>query len=181
MADGRGRAELLAFLDYLGQRGLIPPNTAAARKASANKVLAILSEEEASDVTLLDHDSLFLRFGHLHKGDYSPDSLQTYVSRTRVSLDDFKRYCDDPLNFRTKSSGGSRTRPQNGKPKTTAASVPGVEDRSSETVPTHAVQILPISIRADVIVKIAGLPHDLTKPEAHKLANIILAHAMPEV
>ncbi len=182
MADGRTRADLLTFLDFLGQRGLIPPNTASARKASANKVLAILSEEEASDVTLLDLERLFTRFGHLHKGDYSPESLLTYVSRTRTSLDDFKRYCDEPLNFRPKGSGAARGRVANGKPKPVANTVAETEmgNRPSDPIPTHAVQVLPISIRSDLIVKIAGLPHDLTQSEARKIANIVMAHAMPE-
>ena len=52
MSDGRSRADLLSFLDFLGQKGLIPPSTASARKASANKVLAILSEDEAVEAVL---------------------------------------------------------------------------------------------------------------------------------
>jgi hypothetical protein len=180
MASGRSRADLLTFLDYLGQKGLIPPATASARKASANKVLAILSEEEGSDVTLLDLESVFTRFGHLHKSDYSPDSLQTYVSRTRTSLDDFKRYCDDPLNFRPKGSGSPRSRAANSKTKPGSTGGSVSEDRPIDIPTAHAIQVLPISIRSDVVVKIAGLPHNLTKPEAQKLANIILAHAMPD-
>jgi hypothetical protein len=39
---------------------------------------------------------------------------------------------------------------------------------------------LPISIRADLVVKIAGLPHDLTASEAQRIANIVIAHAMPD-
>jgi hypothetical protein len=37
---------------------------------------------------------------------------------------------------------------------------------------------LPIQLRADLAVYISGLPLDLTKPEAQKIANIVLAHAM---
>lgn len=180
MADGRSRADLLAFVDYLGQKGLIPPNTASARKASANKVLAILGEDEAIDVTLLDQESLFTRFGHLHKSDYSPESLQTYVSRTRTALDDFKRFCDEPLNFRPKVSGSAKGKAVNGKPKPSTPQVTRDDERSHEPISIHAVQVLPISIRADLIVKIAGLPHDLTFAEAQRIANIVLAHAMPD-
>lgn len=179
MAAGRTRADFLTFLDFLGQKGLIPPSTASARKASANKVLAILSEDEASDVTLLDLESLFTRFGHLHKGDYSPESLQTYVSRTRTSIGDFRRYCDEPLSFRPKGSGASRIKMSNGKQKAVADSETVSEVRQAELTPTHAVQVLPISIRADLVVKIAGLPHDLTQLEAQKIANIVLAYALP--
>ena len=171
---------MLSFLDFLGQKGLIPPSTASARKASANKVLAILSEDEAVDVTLLELDNLFTRFGHLHKSDYSPESLQTYVSRTRTAIDDFKRFCDEPLNFRPKSSGSLRLKAGNGKPRTSAPPVSEVGARLIDPVSTHAVQVLPISIRPDLVVKIAGLPHDLTRAEAQRIANIVLAHAIPD-
>lgn len=180
MTSGRARADLLTFLDYLGQKGLIPPATASARKASANKVLSILSEDEASDVTLLDLESVFTRFGHLHKGDYSPESLQTYVSRTRTSVDDFKRHCDDPLNFRPKGSGSAKARTANSKNKQGPVASPVSDAHSADGHATHAVQVLPISIRSDVVVRVAGLPHNLTRPEAQKIANIILAHAMPD-
>jgi hypothetical protein len=36
--------------------------------------------------------------------------------------------------------------------------------------------VLPIAIRSGVVVEIVGLPFDLTKAEAQKVANIILAH-----
>lgn len=38
---------------------------------------------------------------------------------------------------------------------------------------------LPVQVRSDVTVHIKNLPHDLTEAEARRLANIILAHAIP--
>lgn len=177
MANGRGRTDLLEFLDFVGRKGLIPPSTASARKASANKVLAILSDDEATDVTTLDMESLFTRFGHLHKSDYSPESLQTYVSRTRTSIDDFRRFCDEPLNFRPKGSAGNRTRVSSGRSRPSSTESLEGDNSPIEQVSIPAVQVLPISIRSNLVVKIAGLPHDLTTSEAQKIANIILAHA----
>jgi hypothetical protein len=43
------------------------------------------------------------------------------------------------------------------------------------------VEILPIQIREDLNVQIAGIPHDLTKAEADKIARVVMAMAMPEV
>ena len=37
--------------------------------------------------------------------------------------------------------------------------------------------ILPIQIRPDVTVLVQGIPHDLTKEEANKLAAVVLAMA----
>lgn len=36
--------------------------------------------------------------------------------------------------------------------------------------------VLPIKIRDDIIVRVAHLPHDLTKKEADKIIRIIMAH-----
>jgi len=39
--------------------------------------------------------------------------------------------------------------------------------------------IVPIPIRADVTVRISGIPHDLTKAEAERIARVIIALAEP--
>lgn len=39
--------------------------------------------------------------------------------------------------------------------------------------------IVPIQIRPDLTVHIQGLPHDLTKKEAEKIAGVVLAFASP--
>lgn len=179
MVEGRSRADLLQFLDYMGRKGLIPANTASARKAAANKVLAMLSEEEAQDVTDLDMGETIRRFGNRFRSDYTAESLQSYASRLRSSLDDFKRHCDDPLNFKPgRNKVGSRTsraRTEDPRNDSGATSPPHPQLR-----PVPAVQVLPIALRPDLVVQIAGLPHDLTKAEAQRIANIVLAHAIPE-
>jgi hypothetical protein len=42
------------------------------------------------------------------------------------------------------------------------------------------IDILPIQIREDVTVQIAGIPHDLTREEAQKIARVVLALAEPD-
>ena len=54
MTEKRSRQDFLAFLDWMSDKGLMAKNTVAARKAAASKVLSILSDEEAQDVTTLD-------------------------------------------------------------------------------------------------------------------------------
>ncbi len=176
MAEGRSRVDLLKFLDYMGRKGLIPANTASARKAAANKVLQILSDDEAEDVTALDVDETVRRFGNKFRSDYTAESLQSYASRVRSSLDDFKRHCDDPLNFKVGRKSPYRPqRDRSASAKIEAAGSPQAPVRSSP-----AVQVLPVALRPDLIVQIAGLPYDLSKVEAQRLANIILAHAVPD-
>lgn len=182
MAGQRSRTELLKFLDYVRIKGLVSPATAEARKASANKVLGILSEEEAEDVLALDLDQVVTRFGNLHGKSYTPDSLRTYKSRTKSSLDDFARYLENPMAF--KSGVQLRERKQkNGKSELeSAAANRGDEVQPTirhSPMPTASSNIVPIPLRADLTIHVQGLPFDLTEPEAKKIANVILAMAAP--
>ncbi len=44
---------------------------------------------------------------------------------------------------------------------------------------SEPADILPIQIRPDVVVRIAGIPYDLTEAEAAKIAAVITAMAQP--
>lgn len=181
--SGRTPEDLLAFLDYVGEKGLVPAPTAAARKASARQIVAVLNEREASDVTGIDLDQVMKRFHNLNVGKYSPTSLQTYESRMRSSLQDFSSYLADPLSF--KASGARRERSRMGEDKSArkpSAKVTASHDRDDSPPPstTHlpGIHVLPIALRSGLTVQIAGLPFDLSKAEAQRIANIVLAHAV---
>lgn len=180
MSAGRSRADLLRFLDWMAEKGLLPANTASSRKASSNKVLALLSDEEAVDVTVVDVEDLIHRFGTKFGQQYNPISLRSYKSRLNSALEDFRAYCDNPVGFRPTGRVQQRTRP---KPEGTLANKP--RDARREDVvrepspPAPAVHVLPISIRANVTVQIGNLPHDLTEGEARRIANVVLAYAIP--
>jgi hypothetical protein len=182
MTAGRSREDLYSFLDYLAAKGLIPAATARARKASSKQVLAILDADEAADVLALDLDLLMHRFSTKHGQQYNPNSLRDYSSRLRASIDDFRAYTENPLGFRTLS----RTRQRTPKSPAPSLSKKANSPNRSEDAPTPApvpvapqpsANLLPIRLRADLTIQIAGLPHDLSAAEAKKIANIILAHA----
>jgi hypothetical protein len=180
MTGPRSRAELLKFLDYVGSKGLLSPSTAESRKASVNKVLGILSDEEAADVAKIDLDDVVRRFANLHGQSYTADSLRAYKSRTKSSIDDFVRYVENPLAFKV---GGAKRTPRskpakdpNGSHEDATANVAPPSSRSTQT-PSTGSGILPIPIRADLTIHIQGLPYNLTSREAKKIANVILAMA----
>lgn len=182
MSSGRSREDLFNFLDYLATKGLIPAATARARKASAKQVLAMLDEDEARDVLALDLDLLMHRFSTKHGQQYTPNSVRDYGSRLRSSIEDFRSYTENPLGFRipgrarqkpTESSGRQTGKKPSLKQESSAPSGPSMQ----VSTPSSQANILPIPLRADLIVQIAGLPFDLTAAEAKKIANIILAHA----
>jgi hypothetical protein len=149
--------------------------TAAARKAAANKVLGILDDAEATDVSKLDIDAVMNRFHHLEGANYTPESLNTYKSRLKSSIDDFVRYQKDPLNFKP-AVVQSAPRRSVERAKTSGVSDSPVQKIADEAPPA-AVNILPIPIRPDLTIKIQGLPFDLTPSEANKIANVIKALA----
>jgi hypothetical protein len=184
MTEKRSLKAVLEFLEYVAQKGLMSPATARARKAAVGKVLGILSEEEARDVTNLDLDSLMTRFGHLQGREYTPDSLVTYKSRVKSALDDFARYMENPLAFkpsvqaRERKSGGAKASTNAKSDNATKATE--MQPRGAQPAPSGpmASSILPIPIRSDLTVYIQGLPFDLSAAEAKKIAAVIQAMAL---
>lgn len=185
MTTGRTKTDFLSFLDFLGEKGLLAKATAQSRKASANKVLAILDADELQDVTAIDLDDVMYRFSNLEGQNYKPQSLQVYKSRVRSALDDFVNYKENPLAF--KPAMQSRVKGAK-KPSSVASSLSQagkgkdarLQEQSSSPAPIQtrpSDDILPIPLRHGLTVKIAHLPFDLTPAEAKKIANIILAHA----
>ncbi|MCA1654486.1 MAG: hypothetical protein ABR588_00685 [Sphingomicrobium sp.] len=179
----RSREALQEFLDYLGDKGLMAKATAHARKAAANKILGILSEEEASDVTAIDLDDVIHRFSNLHGKKYTPQSLVTYKSRLRSALDDFDAYIANPLAFRP-SLQRREPRTKEGRGPASLTNENGAQAGAGSSAravhaPLAASNILPVPLRSDLTVHIQGLPFDLSAGEAKKLANIIMAMAMP--
>jgi hypothetical protein len=174
MTERRTRQDFLSFLDWMSEKGLMAQGTASARKAAASKVLGILSEDEARDVTLLDIDDVMRRFTNLEGRAYTPGSLTTYLSRVRSALDDFKLYLDKPLNFRPGVQPRERRKQE--APKEAPLAAP-VERREKEMSPTP--NALSIPIRPSTTVVIQGLPYDLSEAEAAKIANVIRAMVTP--
>lgn len=182
MTNPRSRDELLKFLNYVGAKGLLSPATAESRKASVNKVLGILSDDEADDVGKLDLDEVVRRFANLHGQGYTADSLRTYKSRTKSSIEDFLRYVDNPMAFKV---GGAKRTPRAKPPKeieTQSAPTTRSETHSPGPIvtPSAGSGIIPVALRADLTVHIQGLPFDLTEREARKIANVVLAMAMED-
>jgi hypothetical protein len=184
MDSKRSREAALEFLEYIAQKGLMAQATARARKAAVNKVLGILDDNEAQDVTSIDLDAVMNRFGHLQGKEYTPQSLVAYKSRVKAALDDFTSYVENPLAFRPSAQARQR-KPASGKASGAARSS---LDNSVREAPRQSVaavagpmtsSILPIPIRADLTIHIQGLPFDLTEAEAKKIASVIQAMATP--
>lgn len=187
MTDGRSKNDFLKFLNFLSEKGLLAKATAQSRKASANKVFSILSDTEAADVTKIDLDDVMYRFSNLEGQKYTPQSLTTYKSRIRSALDDFVSYRENPLGFKPAIQQRSRSSKRrdagpSGSPTPSAVQSTAANNAEEHDLPVAQgpTQILPIALRNNLTVQIAGLPFDLTYAEAKKIANIVLAHALSD-
>lgn len=176
MTGNRTLADLLSFLDWMADKGLAPANTISSRKASSNKVLSSLGPEEIADVTQVDVEDAVRRFSVKHGQRYSTESLQSYRSRLRTALDDFKAYKENPVGFRPVGRAPIRNNGEKAK-RPIPKSRPVEQESQQVTAPrSHPGNVVPIPIRSDVTVQIGNLPFDLTVEEARKIANVILAY-----
>ncbi len=180
MAQGFSRSDLLNFLDYMADKGLMKGNAIASRKAAANAFLGILKPEEAADLSNLNLDEVALRFANLKGSQFKPESMRVYKSRVSSSLEDFKNYRKNPIAFKPNvSTVRNAATSKNEKPGAKAK-----EQKSSATKEPFYVSSqevsFPIPIRPNVVVQLVGIPNDLTKREATKIANVVVALAQDD-
>lgn len=173
--DDFSKSALVEFLDFLGRKGLMNAATVSSRKAAVNTLLGILSDEEASDVRNLDIDLVATRFLSLRGADFKPDSVKVYKSRVSGAIQDFVNYRKDPLAFRP-SASPRRTTGRRETVETRTPERPSGDERLVRPSSFEDVSF-PIPIRSDVIVRLVGIPSDLTIREARKIANVIMALA----
>lgn len=183
MSD-RSLEALLSFLDWTADKGHMAKNTVAGRKAAVTNVLGVLDPEEKGDVTAVDLDSAMTRFINLHSKKYNTSSLNVYRSRTNAALRDFERWLADPLAFKPQSQKIDKKNLTN----STKSQKPVItKDQQTEHQPIGvaptaqaSANVFPIPIRDNIVVRIHGLPFDLTKAEAERIANVVRAMALVE-
>lgn len=182
MSNGYSATEFIEFIDYLSEKGLLKKATASARKAAATAFLDILDESEKIDIRAIDLDSLAIRFANLQGSKFTPQSLTTYKSRYNSAYKDFIAYRDNPLGFtpnisQRKKRGKATPTPQPPTTEQPAKMMPGIETPTVTPNLSGDTIIFPIPIRKGVIVKVGGLPVDLTTVEAEKIADVVKALA----
>lgn len=160
---------------------MLPVPTVKNRKAAVNAVLGFLPSEEVNDVGEINLDQILHRFANLQGGKYTPGSMNTYASRVRTSIDDFLRYQQNPLGFKmnTRTTPQKTREPSRAPTQSPADQTPDSSRRAPLSTAVEST-ILPIPIRSGLVVYIQGLPHDLSRAEANKIANVVKAMAADE-
>jgi site-specific recombinase XerC len=180
--------KLNEFFDYVISKGLMNKETANSRKIASSKILDILEDDEKSDLRQLDRDQAFQRFVNLRGRDYNPQSLSVYKSRFSAALDDFIAWVSDPVSFKpsTQTRASKNVKKLESRERRQTVSLEEVEKRleqppqtGNQEPPSSEHLSLPIPLRRGVVVKIQGLPNDLTPDEAKKISAIISAYAQP--
>lgn len=169
---------LVDFLDYAANKGLLNKATANAKRIAVERIFEVAEDSERGDVREVDLSSLMHRFMNLAGAGFKPDSLSTYQSRVRSGIDEFVAWKSNPMGFKPskRSAAGKSGRASS------RVDVAPEAPKTSQSQPINhsAVQTnsLPIPIRSDLIVLIQGMPFDLTKAEANKIAKVVMAMAM---
>lgn len=185
--DTLSKANLIKFIDYAINKGLVNSNTGGGWKAACNKILEEYGQDD--DLSSVDVPSEVLRFNNRHPGLLSPDSLNQYQKRVLLVLNEFGKYSSSPTTYK-----GVLTRPAtNGKPAEkrkselvkAAAEAPLAAATSDAQAPssrhvtgaaTETSLMMPFPLRPTFLAQII-IPRDLTKDEAARLCNFIQALA----
>ena len=185
--DNLSKSNLLKFIDYAIQKGLVKANTGGGWKAACSKILEAFGPDD--DLSAVDVPSEVLRYNNRHPGVLSPDSLNQYQKRVVLVLAEFGKYLASPTTYK----GLSRPSP-NGKlaEKRKAEVKSGTEAAPVMPEPHPAPQrhvtgavtetslMMPFPLRTTFLAQII-IPRDLTKDEASRLCTFIqaLAHETP--
>lgn len=181
--------DLENYLAWIGSKNLMNKDTLSARKVASTKVLAVLDAAERQDLRQLDRNQVFTRFQNASNNAYNPSSLNVYRSRFNSALDDFLTHHADRSSYKAAGprvkNGDSTVKPPkiatiSQRPKVATVAVGGSLAGGSvqASAATSEGLTLPIPLRPGVVVKIFGLPQDLTVAEAKKVCAVVTAYAV---
>ena len=177
MVGANSKDDLIRFLDYTAERGLVKKPTVSSLKVACNTVFSILDQEEEADVCALDLDNVFRRFENLKGMDVRPGTLRSYRQRVTQAIADFQRFTADPSHWKPAVAQRS---PKSNKSKT------GTGDANQQELqPSNPPQTEPVAqiaadtivhrfpLRRNAVVQISGVPYDINRSEATRLANFL--------
>ncbi|HEY0777676.1 MAG TPA: hypothetical protein VGD56_06890 [Gemmatirosa sp.] len=173
--------ELLAFLDYAADKGLMPAATATALAVATRNVVEVLGADERGDVRQLDLDVVVRRFQTKRARDFSADTLKEYGRRFRRAVELFTAWREDPANFRVKTRATAPNRTKSGATSVVREESPSrpapTTSQPDEPVPlaptTAGTYQMVVPLGRDRFVTLANVPPDLTTAEAERLAAFV--------
>lgn len=180
---------LRGFLDWAASKGALKRATALSWRTAVDKVFADPDGIDTRDLRDLKQnlEVVLDRFANLHGKEYTQASLRTYQGRVRSAISEFLRYVDDPVSYSprvsqrtTRANARSPEKPVGVQPaevqKPGSDAAAPLESGAAGGQPLAGLTV-PVPIRENVLVRIHGIPADLTSAEAEKIANVVKAYA----
>ncbi len=167
--SGRGKTELLEFLDFAGNKGLMTKANTQSLRSACTAVFSILDDAETDNVFAMDLDDLFHRYENIKGMEVSPNTMRAYRQRVKQAISDFERYIENPSQW--KPAGGTRS---NSAGKRSSRNHREAEAQarsdSSDLSALSADEIThQFPLRRDVIVRVSGIPFDVTRSEMARM------------
>lgn len=183
------KAEVLAFITYAIDKGLVNSNTGGGWRSATSKILEDFGDDD--DVSEVDVPSEVLRYHNRHPGQLSPDSLNQYQKRVITVLAECAKYTNNPQTYKGVLRGPTGLKSDAGAKKDgKKAAVKQLPAPESTATPTHEPQnrlpaatetslMVPFALRSNFVVQFV-IPRDLTSAEAKRLCNVITAYGHDE-
>jgi hypothetical protein len=171
-------AGLLAFLDFLIEKGYATSAQVTPWKSAVRQVLSTLEGEDFGSVPILmiDADEYMTRFENLVMGRYKHESLASYRSRFRRAIEAYRAYLDDKALPERLSPRSRPTRERASR----AADPPRAPNRpnaSTEAADPERLIEYPFPLRSGTMARLL-LPRRLEKADAERLGMFIRALAL---
>ena len=166
------------FLDSLLTLDLVKEATARNLKNSSARLLTVVSEDEMDDVRKLNVDTLAQRYIRRTDPIPSPASMISYKSRTDSAIKKFIAYqTEDVIPYHAVDKESHSHSEVNECNELITENI-NVEEKVV-TLPTYD---LPVVLRPElgVTVTITGIPNDITKEEAERIASILKVYVRPQ-
>lgn len=179
IATGNVRG-LLAFLDFIAEKGYVKPATITPWKSAARQIFEKVEGEgyEDADARSFDIDEYLTRFENRSMGMYSADSLRAYRSRFRRAVEAYRSYLADP-NWRPAMGRTARSLQGENGPRGRAA--PRLQAKHSTSppsppsvAPSPTMIAYPFPLKSGQMAQL-HLPTDLESEDAERLIHFIRA------
>ena len=173
----RSKTQLMDFLDWAADKGMMKKDTVRSIKSACNTVLDLLDEEQSADVLTVDLATVFQRYENIRGFNLSQRTMQSYKQRVSYAIAEFAKYTEDRSSW--KPSGGQRS---------TSASSRSKKSKEAGVSPSGHLQLDPNSsdqledaaqithrfpLRRDTFVTISGIPFDVKKGEMVRLTSFL--------
>lgn len=173
-------AGLMAFMDFMIDKGYAPPGSIAPWKSAAKQVFSTVegSEFDGADVRSFDIDEYMSRFENMSIGKYSHESLRAYRQRFRKAVEAYRAYLADP-NWRPPAKRSQRPKKADADAaKRPKRSAPGTKDADPKApVPSSSAALIayPFPLKNGQMAQLHLPTQGLDREDAERLTHFIRA------